>query len=309
MTLAPRFRLIALSATALLLAAATAVAQNPDTAKNQPPAPDMDQPGMPPVVALQCSGNEPFWRLDLGPGTALLRRPAAEEVEATTFTGTLDSLDYLDPPWHVWRGEAASGEGVTDAPTGGIVAMVREEACRDTMKGDIRDARAVVALPGGGNVSGCCTLRGPLAEPARAGDDGPPFADFGGKPVTDWARVLPDLLTAVQACVEDSAAPVREVVKAWPMNRGMVGARMKTSDGALHDCTATTGGKVESLARLPEDAEPLPGQGEPTFLPARAKAPEVSCGDLERVSGPQGEAVAGYLLYDEGCGATGGGTD
>lgn len=132
----------------------------------------------PPVVALECSGNEPFWSLDLGPGTALLRRPMGAEVEETTFTGTLDTLGYLDPPWSVWRGAAASGAGVGGAADD-LVAMVRREECRDTMKGDLHQARAVVSLPGGGVVTGCCTVHEPLepaSDPAAPAAPEPPRA-------------------------------------------------------------------------------------------------------------------------------------
>ncbi|WP_404384911.1 hypothetical protein [Caenispirillum salinarum] len=300
MSTVPRIRFPALPAAvaAALLAAAAS------------PAPAQESPGAartgggaaskPPVFALKCSGNEPFWRIDMGPGTAQLQRPAGEEVEKTTFTGTLDSLDHLDPAWHVWRGEAASGDGVDDAARGGLVVIAREEACRDTMRGDMHDARAVVALPGGGTVDGCCTLGAPLATPA-VGGDGVPFADFGGKPVGDWSRVLPDLLPAIQACVDEAEAAVQSVLKAWPMNQGMVGVRMKTTDGALQDCVATSGGRVDSLETLPQTAEPLPDQGEPVYLPGRATPPDIDCGRVERVSGPQGEAVSGYLFYGAGC--------
>lgn len=124
------------------------------------------QPSEPPVALLQCSGNEPFWSLDLGPGSALLRRPMGAEVEETTFTGTLDTLGFLDVPWSVWRGAAASGAGV-EGRGADLVAVVRREECRDSMKGDLRQARAVVSLPGGGVVTGCCNVRRPL-EPTAA---------------------------------------------------------------------------------------------------------------------------------------------
>lgn len=251
-------------------------------------------------TALQCSGNEPFWRLDMGPGTALLQRPAGEEVEETTFTGTLDTLGYLDPPWHVWRGTVASGDGA-DVPAP-LVAMVREEACRDSMKGDLRDGRAVVTLPGGGTVSGCCRLGPVLAEAPTTEAGAIPFADYGSKALDDWSRDLPNLLPAIRACVRSPDMTAEQVLKAWPMNRGMVGVRIAAEDGGTVDCTATTGGRVETVETLAADAAPLPGQGEPVFLPGRTTPPDIDCGRLERVSGAQGQEAAGYLLYDQGCG-------
>lgn len=156
---------------ALPVAGAAAVAQE---------AAPRQRASEPPVTVLRCTGNEPFWSLDLGPGTALLRRPGGQQVEETTFTGTLDSLGYLDPPWMVWRGAAASGDG-TDAAEGAdddLVAVIRREQCRDSMKGDLRDARAVLSLPGGGTVTGCCT----------APDEAAPTAAPGGSQGLDTPR-------------------------------------------------------------------------------------------------------------------------
>lgn len=94
----------------------------------------------------------------------------------------------------------------------------------------------------------------------------PPFADPRNKPMGDWSRMLPDLLPAIQACIGESADRPRVVLKAWPMNRGMVGVRMaRTRDGAAtQDCIATTGGRVDRLERPSENAEALPGQGAPS---------------------------------------------
>lgn len=99
----------------------------------------------------------------------------------------------------------------------------------------------------------------------------PPFADPRNKPMGDWSRMLPDLLPAIQACIGESADRPRVVLKAWPMNRGMVGVRMaRTRDGAAtQDCIATTGGRVDRLERPSENAEALPGQG-------RARLPSVT---------------------------------
>jgi uncharacterized membrane protein len=126
-------RLAAGLAAALLLAGATAAAE------------DLR------VQHFVCSGNEPFWRLEMGPKTALWSRPGRESVEEDVLHGGLSELGFLDPPAAVWRG-AVEGD-----PARTVVAVVREETCRDTMA-DLPPfpQRAVVSFPDGLAATGCC---------------------------------------------------------------------------------------------------------------------------------------------------------
>jgi heat shock protein HslJ len=117
---------------------------------------------------------------------------------------------------------------------------------------------------------------------------------------SDWSRLIGDLLPAIQACLTQPAVPVERVLKAWPMNDGMVGVRLRSPDGHRFDCIAPhTGGPAERLNGLmPEDAK-MPGEGDPVFIPKRVSPPPVRVELLERVVDGAG-AVQGWLSYARG---------
>jgi len=108
---------------------------------------------------VQCRGNEPFWSLDLTEEQARFSRLAGSGVEEEIFQGARQALDFLDPPWTVWRGvagpEAARQDG---APARTLVATLRQQACRDTMsdEGPQFDRMIVLSPPDGEPLVGCC---------------------------------------------------------------------------------------------------------------------------------------------------------
>lgn len=101
---------------------------------------------------FRCQGNEPFWHLALDATSGVLTRPGADRPEKIILQGRLQALDYLRPPWTVWRGDRA-GE-----PAVAVVAVIREESCRDTMADETPPFthRAVITLPDGRAATGCC---------------------------------------------------------------------------------------------------------------------------------------------------------
>ena len=134
--------------------------------------------GDPEGISYTCSGNEPFWRIEMNRTLAVLTRPHADEIEDHVFAGSLNTFDFLDPPWRVWRGRKTGTRG------GELVVVAREETCRDTMADEaVFDHRAVVSFPEGHAATGCCHAV-PALSPA-----GVPPADFAGKP----ANVGPNL--------------------------------------------------------------------------------------------------------------------
>jgi putative lipoprotein len=99
---------------------------------------------------FECTGNEPFWRVEANDATAKMTRPAAQGIEERVFQGGFGRVDYLQPPWTVWRGVE------TKEPIAVLVAAIREESCQDSMSGEAFDHRAIVSLPGEGPLAGCC---------------------------------------------------------------------------------------------------------------------------------------------------------
>ena len=95
-----------------------------------------------------CSGNEPFWNLDIAGPTAQLRTMNMED--AARFDGAPTALDWHQPPVTVWRGRNHDGDV--------LVAMVAATgACFDTMAdGPAMPYEVLLSLPDGSAVAGCC---------------------------------------------------------------------------------------------------------------------------------------------------------
>jgi len=114
----------------------------------------------------------------------------------------------------------------------------------------------------------------------------------------DWSSKLRDVMPAMLVCLRSVSAEGLGVSKAWPMSGGKVGVRIRNPDGSGFDCIALAdGSKFESLSGLPSFAEALPGEGNPTFVPAPASPKIAECRRYERVMGAVGETL-GWLVYD-----------
>lgn len=258
-------RLLALAG--LLLAAAGANAQQ----------------GLAPAQ-LKCAGNEPFWSIDVGPGSALLDR-LAEPRERAVYRGTLQRFAYLQPEWLVWRGQSIRQSAQV------LTIVARREACQDTMAdGPPADYRAVISFADGTSATGCCRAR--FAYDAREA----PLADYAQKAADDWSRLLPGLAAGIAACVNDGGIPVASIALAVPEEAGKARVLLRSTDGSLQSCAVDLATrKIESLRPL-ASAAPA-GADRPRFLPAREQPPLVSCGRLERALDERGQ-LAGYLQYD-----------
>ncbi len=245
--------------------------------------------GEPAERSYICSGNEPFWRIEITPTEAIVSRPGHDGTEQQVFDGSLSSFDYLDPPWSVWRGKEADEQGI-------LVVVSRHERCSDTMADEsVFDYRALVSFPEGGAASGCCNAIAALV-PA-----GVPTTEPKPRPTKNATHLWPDLSPAIESCLAQVPVDAGTVVKAWPMNHGRIGVRLAGSGGERFDCIVIDGpNRVERIDALAANAPALPGERGPIFLPSGGDPPKVSCGYLGRVVDYRG-ATAGYLHYRDGC--------
>lgn len=116
---------------------------------------------------------------------------------------------------------------------------------------------------------------------------GPALAQAPG-----WEARVRELAPALRACLDDRQGAM--VVEAWPMNRGLVGARLLLTGGAREDCVADLGlGLVVSRNVVPAQ-DRRPGEGLRAFMLERR------CVDAWRVDGEDGREL-GWLAYP-GCG-------
>ena len=102
---------------------------------------------------MKCTGNEPFWSVDVGPSNALLDR-LAQSRERAVYRGELRRFMYLEPEWLVWRGQSIRQS------THVLTIVARREACQDTMAdGPPADYRAIISFADGTAATGCCLCR------------------------------------------------------------------------------------------------------------------------------------------------------
>jgi uncharacterized membrane protein len=230
--------------------------------------------------AISCRGDEPSWSLEAGQDIAKLTRPGG----TVAVRGRLDVLDWLQPGWLVWRGGGARQL---------LTVTLRAEECRSTMaETPPMTHRAILVSNAADPVAGCCTVK--LGYDAALA----PVADAATKPEADWARFLPDLLPGIRRCVARLGEAADRVVKAWPMNHGMMLARIAAPGGMRQDCVVEIGGKrrIDRIDPVTAQTPPLPDEGKPVFLPFRDPAPLVTSGRLERVLDAQ-RRLRGWLHY------------
>jgi hypothetical protein len=231
------------------------------------------------VQAFECRGNDPAFRLDANRASAQFDLTTAKGRREVMFRGALQPLAYA-PPLVVWRGDT------THLPRETLVVTLREESCAGASH------RAVLSVKPGEAMMGCCTVR--TGYDTRIA----PAANFATKNPDDWARGLPDLLAAINACVAREGNRAKWVGRATPTNQGTAVVRVVETTGTSVDCVADLAGRGTPRIDAVSAAEPpVPGAGSPRFYPPREPPPMVNCGKLERVVTKSG-AVAGYLHYD-----------
>lgn len=100
---------------------------------------------------LQCSGTEPFWGLRLSGSTARMSRPGRGDQ---AFAAGSRQVAAGDPRVHVRR---LSGPG---REAGQVVVIRRAAGCTDGMSDLSYPYEAVVTLPSGEVLAGCCRRAG-----------------------------------------------------------------------------------------------------------------------------------------------------
>jgi putative lipoprotein len=146
----------------------------------------------------------------------------------------------------------------------------------------------------GGAVPVPCTLAASFT-PLRLARGSYPLFDPAARPADDWPRLLFDLMPAIGACLHAPVGDLPRVIKAWPMNHGMVGVRVQNIDGGRHQCLAVADGSaVDRVELLGAEAERAPGEGNSIFTPADGAYPGAACFRHERVETTDGRFL-GWL--------------
>ncbi len=115
---------------------------------------------------------------------------------------------------------------------------------------------------------------------------------------TDWTGYLPSLLSPMLRCVDAAPGSGQRVVRLWPMNAGMAGARLVNAQRQTHDCVAPILGL--GVADMELRGHNLPRQareGRQLFTPMSGRPPEGRCYRHESLLGTKGDLL-GWLSYD-----------
>ena len=206
----------------------------------------------------------------------------AKGKREVVFRGALQPLVYAPPQLVVWRGDS------THLPRETLVVTLREEAC-----GGAATHRAVLSVKAGEAMLGCCTVR--TGYDARIA----PVANFATKNPDDWARLLPDLLPAINQCV------AREGNRAkWIARRRADQRRGRASYGwSKRPAARSIAWRTSRDAARPKiDARQRRGRAtaarQSAVLSAARPAADGELRQARARSSPKSGAVAGYLHYD-----------
>jgi len=114
--------------------------------------------------------------------------------------------------------------------------------------------------------------------------------DEGARPT--WASVLPELIPAIDACLQRVTSRPARVTFATSLDEGQVSVRLRESDGARRDCIASASGAEVAVFDPVSDLDRRAGEGDPEFQRGGAQ-PRGSC--VEAATGPGGASL-GWLI-------------
>jgi uncharacterized membrane protein len=115
--------------------------------------------------------------------------------------------------------------------------------------------------------------------------------DEGERPT--WASVLPELIPAIDACLERATSRPVRITFASAISDDEVSVRMREANGSRHECIAS-GGQVSVYETL-SDIDRRAGEGDPEFQRGEAQPRAQTCRAVEPVLGHEGEHL-GWLI-------------
>ncbi|MEQ8286129.1 YbaY family lipoprotein [Thalassospira sp.] len=109
-----------------------------------------------------------------------------------------------------------------------------------------------------------------------------------------WTQSFDEMMPAITACISQNSGDLVSVLKAWPMNHGMVGVRTINGNGGRYDCLVPSDGMGTVHTELVEaTTNILPGEEDVRFTPANGAYPNGECFSHKRVE--QDGVFVGWL--------------
>ncbi len=108
-----------------------------------------------------------------------------------------------------------------------------------------------------------------------------------------WASLLPELMPAINTCVERASSTPARISFASALDEGEVVVRIREANGSRHECIIT-GGAVSVYEPL-SDVDRRNGEGDPEFQPGAARPAARNCRTAEPAV-DRGGAQLGWLI-------------
>src|SRR5690606_28773843 len=108
-----------------------------------------------------------------------------------------------------------------------------------------------------------------------------------------WASVLPELMPAINTCMERAASRPARVTFASALDEGEVLVRIREANSTRRECIVTNG--AVSVYEPLSDLDRRPGEGDPEFQPGAARPGARNCRSIEAAVDRTG-AQLGWLI-------------
>lgn len=115
-----------------------------------------------------------------------------------------------------------------------------------------------------------------------------------------WASVLPELIPAIDACLGRVSARPARITFAGVLEDGVVGVRVRESDGSRRECIADQSGAGVSIYEPISDVDRRNGEGEPEFQRGGGQPRAQNCRVSQEALDRNGESL-GWLIKRGGC--------
>lgn len=108
-----------------------------------------------------------------------------------------------------------------------------------------------------------------------------------------WASLLPELMPAINTCLERASSTPARISFASALDEGEVLVRMREANGSRHECIITSG--AISVYEPLSDVDRRNGEGDPEFQPGGARPAARNCRTVEAAVDRSG-AQLGWLI-------------
>lgn len=108
-----------------------------------------------------------------------------------------------------------------------------------------------------------------------------------------WASLLPELMPAINTCVERASSTPARISFASALDEGEVLVRIREANGSRHECIITSG--AVSVYEPLSDVDRRNGEGDPEFQPGGARPASRNCRTIEPAVDRSG-AQLGWLI-------------